>query len=80
MYTQLREDNAKAIATAQYPYNAIGIVVKGTTITRDDFRNMQGETFRNKRLLEAQAALDVMSSYGLENVMAVAFDKYLEEK
>lgn len=79
-YNKVREDIAKAIATAQYPYNAIGIVVKDTTITRDEFWNMQGEDFKNKRLLEAQAALDVMSGYGLENVMAVAFDKYLEGK
>lgn len=79
-YIKVREDIAKAIATAQYPYNVIGIVVKDNTITRDEFWNMQSEDFKNKRLLEAQAALDVMSGYGLENVMAVSFDKYIEEK
>lgn len=79
-YNKLRDEVARAIATAQYPYNSNGIVVRDTTITRDEFWNMQGEDFRNQRLIEAQAALSVMSSYGLDNVMAVAFENYLEEK
>jgi hypothetical protein len=79
-YNEVREKIAKAIATAQYPYNNNGIFVNDVLMSREGFWNEQSEDFRNKRLLEAQAALDVMSGYGLENVMAVAFDKYLEEK
>jgi len=79
-YNKVRDDIAKAIATAQYPYNSNGIFVNDVLMSREGFWNEQSEDFQNKRLLEAQAALSVMSGYGLENVMAVAFDKYLDEK
>jgi hypothetical protein len=79
-YTHIREQIAKQIATAHFPYNGAGIVVRDATITRDEFWNMQSEQFQNNKLIEAQAAMDVMASIGWQNVIATAFDKYVEEK
>lgn len=79
-YIHIREQIAKQIATAHFPYNANGIVVRDATITRDEFWNMQSDRYKEQRLLEAQAAMDVMASIGWQNVIATAFDKYVEEK
>lgn len=79
-YNHIREQIAKQIATTHYPYNANGIIVRDTTITRDDFWNMQSDDYKEKKLLQAQAAMDVMASIGWQNVIAIAFDKYVEEK
>ena len=80
-YAHIREQIAKQIATAHYPYNGVGIVVRdNVTITRDEFWEAQSAEFKKNRLIEAQAALDVMASVGYRNVIAAAFDKYVEEK
>jgi hypothetical protein len=79
-YNHIRDEIAKQIAFCHYRYNAIGVICNGVTYTRDQLWNMQSEEFKNNKLVEAQAALGVMASIGYQNVIAVAFDKYLEEK
>lgn len=79
-YNHIRDQIAKQIAFCHHPYNALGVICNGVIYTRDQLWNMQSEEFKNNKLLEAQAALDIMASIGYQNVMVAAFDKYLEEK
>lgn len=79
-YEHVREQIAKQIAVAHYSYNGTGIVIEDVTITRDEFWNMQTKEYQNKKLIEAQAAMDVMASIGLENVINIAFGVYVSEK
>lgn len=79
-YIRIRDEIAKAIATAKYPYNALGIIIDGQTISRNEFWNMQGESFKESKLIEAQAAMSVMAEIGYNNVIVSAFEDYVSEK
>ena len=79
-YISIRDKIAKAMAVAKYPYNSNGSIINGITMTADEFWEQQGEDFKNQKLIEAQAAMSVMASIGYEQVIAVSFQDYVDEK
>jgi hypothetical protein len=79
-YIKYRDAIALAIATAQFPYNALGIIVEGKTVPKKDYWDQQTREFKEARCVEAQAVLSVMSGIGLELVMQEALNDYLSEK
>ena len=61
-------------------YKEPTFVSRDVKMSVDEFWNKQTEEYKNEKKIEAQAALDVMSVIGMQEVMYQSLKSYLDEK
>lgn len=80
-YGQYRTAIAKQINVAGYSYTGSAIYILGDKRQGvDEWWEERTDEERTTLILQAQAALDVMASIGMDNIIGTATEQYLSEK
>ena len=79
---KLQEDISVCLASAKYPYdgNANRHLPNGEIKSAQEVFDSLSEDEKNSRRIEASAVIDFMAGFGVQEVIALAFQDYIDQK